>query len=863
MYAINLKTEYLKNPMGIDIRNPRLMWNCKDGIRQSAYQIICKDDNEKILWDSGKVTGTAMQAVYNGERLKSRTKVLWKVRLWDENDQEGEWSQETFFELGLMARTNWMARWITGNYEVDRKKRYPVDCFLKEIVIEKEVRKARLYVTACGLYEARIDSRKVGNFCLAPGITDYRKRVQYQTYDVTDMVGKGSHRLTIWLADGWYRGSTGAWGLRNQYGTETKLLAQLELFYEDGTRRIIATDETWRWSNDGPIRFADNKDGEIVEAGRIPSYGGSAKVTSHPVIPAASDNVPVVEKERFVPKMSIAPNGRKLFDFGQNMAGYLEFHVKAQKGQKIHIQCGELLDDEGNLTLRNIQCTRKDFATPLQRIEYTCREGENDYKTTFAVFGFQYAEVDTNVEITEEDITAIAVYSDIRQTGFFESSNPLLNRLVDMTAWSTRGNSLDIPTDCPTRERHGWTGDAQIFFETASYLFDYAAFSRKYMNDVFDWQKKDGKLPQIAPAGGVDFYMSAMNGSVGWSDVGILIPYRFWKIYGDRKILEDYYDRMKKYAHFMMRRCGKWGGPLAKPVKGLSKEARRYFVNCGQSYGEWAEPEEVHKMSWKDCAAPHPEVSTAYTSYVLGIMAEIAKELGQTEDEKEFRTYSEGCRKSYQALAETEEYSLDTDRQAQLVRPLAFKLLDKKQESFARKRLLQALENYDWRLGTGFLSTPLILDVLAEYDLDSAYRLLENEEMPGWLFMPKNGATTIWESWEGTEAQGGIASLNHYSKGAVCEWLFKTMCGIKVDGENHFRIEPKPGGHFTYARAVYDSVYGQVESGWKIEEGHTVYEIVIPANCTAEICLPGQEKEKVESGMFIQFVADKTVHIIF
>ena len=627
MYAINLKTEYLKNPMGIDIRNPRLMWNCKDGIRQSAYQIICKDDNEKILWDSGKVTGTAMQAVYNGERLKSRTKVLWKVRLWDENDQEGEWSQETFFELGLMARTNWMARWITGNYEVDRKKRYPVDCFLKEIVIEKEVRKARLYVTACGLYEARIDSRKVGNFCLAPGITDYRKRVQYQTYDVTDMVGKGSHRLTIWLADGWYRGSTGAWGLRNQYGTETKLLAQLELFYEDGTRRIIATDETWRWSNDGPIRFADNKDGEIVEAGRIPSYGGSAKVTSHPVIPAASDNVPVVEKERFVPKMSIAPNGRKLFDFGQNMAGYLEFHVKAQKGQKIHIQCGELLDDEGNLTLRNIQCTRKDFATPLQRIEYTCREGENDYKNTFAVFGFQYAEVDTNVEITEEDITAIAVYSDIRQTGFFESSNPLLNRLVDMTAWSTRGNSLDIPTDCPTRERHGWTGDAQIFFETASYLFDYAAFSRKYMNDVFDWQKKDGKLPQIAPAGGVDFYMSAMNGSVGWSDVGILIPYRFWKIYGDRKILEDYYDRMKKYAHFMMRRCGKWGGPLAKPVKGLSKEARRYFVNCGQSYGEWAEPEEVHKMSWKDCAAPHPEVSTAYTSYVLGIMAEIAKEL--------------------------------------------------------------------------------------------------------------------------------------------------------------------------------------------------------------------------------------------
>lgn len=656
MQAIRLRTEYLKNPMGIDIRTPRLMWNCKDGLRQTAYQIICRDDEGSLLWDSGKVTGNTMQAVYHGEKLKSRTRVLWKIRLWDEKDREGEWSGEAFFELGLLTRKNWMAKWITGNYKVDKNKRYPVDYFRKEISIEKEVQKARLYVTACGLYEARMDSEKIGDFCLAPGITDYRRRVQYQTYDVTELLCAGCHRLTICLADGWYRGSTGAWGLRNQYGTETKLLAQLELFFTDGTRKIIATDESWRWSNDGPIRFADNKDGERVDADRIPSFGGFAKVTSHPVLPSASNNVSVVEKERFVPKMTIAPNGRKLFDFGQNIAGYLEFHVKAKKGQRIHIKCGELLDPDGNLTLKNIQCTRKEFATPLQQIDYICREGENDYKTTFAVFGFQYAEVDTDVEITEKDITAIAVYSDMEQTGFFESSNPLLNRLVDMTAWSTRGNSLDIPTDCPTRERHGWTGDAQIFFETAAYLFDYAAFSKKYLCDVYDWQKKDGKLPQIAPAGGVDFYMSAMDGSVGWSDVGILIPYRFWKIYGDRKILEDYYERMKKYAHFMMNRCGKWGGPLAKSVKGLPKEARKYFVNCGQSYGEWAEPEEVHKMSWKDCVAPHPEESTAYTSYVLGIMAEIAGELGKTDDEAEFRTYHEGCRKSYKALVKTKGY---------------------------------------------------------------------------------------------------------------------------------------------------------------------------------------------------------------
>ena len=367
--------------------------------------------------------------------------------------------------MGLLSPKCWRAKWITGNYRVNKKKRYPVDCFMKELEISKKVCRARLYITACGIYEARLDGCKIGEFCLAPGITDYNKRVHYQTYDVTDFLEPGKHRLSVQLADGWYRGSVGAWGLRNEYGTETKFLGQLEILYEDGSKAVLKTGESWKWSDDGPIRFADNKDGEIVEAGRIPSYEKQAKVTSHPVTPVASNNVPVVEKERFSPTMHTAPNGRKLFDFGQNISGYLEFCVNAKEGQKIFIRCGELLDEEGNLTLKNIQCTRKDFATPLQEITYTCKEGENHYKTTFAVFGFQYAEVETEVEISEDDITAIAVYSDIEQTGYFESSNPLLNRLVDMTAWSTKGNSLDIPTDCPTRERHGWTGDVRIFLK--------------------------------------------------------------------------------------------------------------------------------------------------------------------------------------------------------------------------------------------------------------------------------------------------------------------------------------------------------------------------------------------------------------
>lgn len=458
----------------------------------------------------------------------------------------------------------------------------------------------------------------------------------------------------------------------------------------------------------------------------------------------------------------------------------------------------------------------------------------NEYKTSFAVFGFRYAEVETDLELLPEDIEAIAVYSDMEETGTFQSSNDLLDRFVKAAVWSAKSNSLDIPTDCPTRERHGWTGDAQIFFNTAAYLFDYGAFAKKYLRDMFDWQKRDGRLPQIAPYGGVDFYMWTLNGSAGWSDAGILIPYRFWKIYGDREILEELYEGMKKYAGFMMRRIGRDG-----------------TVRIGQSYGEWAEPADVCPGSWKDIVFPHVEVSTAYTAYVLGIMAEISEDTGRAADAAEFSRASARCRSAYQKLVRS---SLDTDRQALLVRPLALGLLDDAETSFAKDRLIRALEHYGWRLGTGFLSTPLILDVLAGIDLEAAYRLLENEEMPGWLFMPKNGATTVWESWEGTRAQGGIASLNHYSKGAVCEWLFRTMCGIHVDGENHFLIAPRPGGHFSFARASYNSIYGRVESGWKKEEGRTVYTITVPPNCTAVVRLPGREEETVLSGTYELYV---------
>ena len=836
MRAIRLKTEYLFDPLGIDVKRPCLMWNAEGGEKQTAYQVVTEE------WDSGKVASSSMRAEYPA-KLSDRERVNWKVRLWDENGEAGEWT-EAFFETGI---SSWQAKWISGDYTPGKKRRYPVDCFRKAFTAD-DVRSARLYISACGVYEARLNGQRAGNFILAPGSTDYRKRIQYQTYDVTELIRSGENALTVELADGWYRGSSGAKGFTCTYGKVTRLIAQLEIVGKDGARQTVVTDESWQWSNDGPIRFADNEDGETVDANLVPSYSGKARLSSCKVPLTASNNVFVTEHERFKPEEVITtPSGKTVLRFPQNLCGYISFRLSAHKGQKINIRLGEMLDDNGEFTQKNIQCVTKGKASPLQEFTYTCREGINEYKPKFFYGGFRYALIETDILFEPEDFTQIALYSDLEFTSSFSCSNPLINRFYEATEWSLKSNSTDIPSDCPTRERMGWTGDSQVFFDTASFLADYAAFTRKHLKDVFDRQWKNGKLPQIAPYAHEDWFMWTMNGSVGWADVGILTPWRFWKKYGDRRILEDNYDNMLRYAEFMISRCGKWGGIYSKPL-GISRANRRYAVNAGQSYGEWAEPNDVKAFVWTDFAAPHPEESTAYTAWVLGVMAEVCDILGKTEPIPRLRQYSEGAKRAYREMVTKPRFSLDTDRQAKLVRPLYMDLLSEEQAAFAKERLIKALDSYGWRLGTGFLSTPLILYVLSDMDIEYAYRLLENEEIPGWLSMPKNGAVTIWEGWEGPRSDSGICSLNHYSNGAVCEWLFDTCCGISVDGENRFTVAPRPGGKLTYARASYNSVYGRVESGREEKDGKTVFTVTVPANCTATVRLPDGKEYTQKTG---------------
>ncbi|PWM75921.1 MAG: alfa-L-rhamnosidase [Bacillota bacterium] len=849
MKAIDLKTEYLVDPIGIDIPHPRLMWNCEGGKSQTAYRIVALSEGQTV-WDSGKVQSASMRAEYPLPP-KSRQRIEWQVSLWDEDGAEGERAFAAF-EYGLLQASDWQAGWISGNYRVSKRRRYPVDCFQKSFEA-RGVAKARLYITACGLYEAKINGARVGNFVLAPGSTDYRKRIQYQTYDVTDLIREGGNELTAELADGWYRGSNGAKGRRNTYGKQTGLFAQLELTDQAGHVSRIVTDESWKWSNDGPIRFADLKDGEVVDAAKVPSYGGRARAVRFSANLTASNNLPVREMERFLPAELIkTPKGKTVLKFPQNLSGWLSFSVTAHKGQKIHITLGEMLGSDGELTLKNIQCVHRGKRTPLQETDYTCKEGVNTYTPKFFYGGFQYAQIDADLPFKKEDFTAVAVYSAFEERASFECSHPLINKLFQNTLWSLKSNSTDFPSDCPTRERMGWTGDSQIFFNTAAYMVDYAAFARKHVRDIFDRQWKSGRLPQIAPFANEDWFMWVMNGSVGWACAGVYIPLYFYRMYGDKRILEENYQGMLRYAGFMIRRAGKWGGPYAKPLH-LSRKNRKYAVNCGQSYGEWAEPEDVCAFKWYDFASPHPEESTAYTCFTLKRVLEVADILGKKPDKQlaRIKEYSEGAKRAYQELVTKKAHTLDTDRQAKLVRPLYMGLLTEEQEAFAQKRLVKAMENYGWRLGTGFLSTPIILDVLAGLNIEYAYRLLENEEVPGWLAMPKNGATTIWEAWEGNTVKAkGLASLNHYSKGAVCEWMMRTMCGILVAGENRFRIAPRPGGSLNDAGASFKSVYGEVRSSWEKTDSGWKFKVRVPANTTAEILLPDGSRREVGAGEY-------------
>ena len=697
MKAIALKTEMMPNPVGIDVPRPRLSWNCADGVRQTAWEIRAYA-GDRLCWSSGRVPGGAMSADF-GAVLRSRERVRWQLRLWDENGEDGPWSEEAFFEMGLLEQSDYAAKWIDPELTRDPEVHKPASYLRKRFTLAALPASARLYITAHGLYEARLNGRRAGDFVLAPGASSYDKRLHVQTYDVTALLREGENEALVVLGDGWYRSCSGVDGERNLYGEDVALWFQLEA---DG-KPVCLSDESWEATQEGPIRMNDMQQGEIVDA-RREELSGWHGVTPTPFGTeslCASDCVPIREHERFPGRLFTAPNGERVLDFGQNLAGYVEFTLTAREGDTLTLTHGETLDENGNFTQENFQDRKrhKEGGT-RQQVIYTCKEGRNEYKTTFSIWGFRYAKVETDIDLSAASFTAVAVYSDMERLGWFECGSGEVEKLVENTLWSMKSNFCDVPTDCPTRERAAWTGDMGVFIDAGLYLMDCAPVVRKWLGECRLNQYPDGRVANIAPKNNRPTFTSALlSGSVGWGDASILVPWALYRRYGDERILEENAEMMRRWYAFLESRAADKSPAMEfsaipeqyramlqnMPPQALAEMMKKfappkqeenpwaaYAIETGTDYGEWCEPD-VDSVG--SMGKPQSKVATAYYARSGALLAAICERLGDREGAERYAATAEGAKKAFRFLA-APSGRIESDRQAEYVRAISFGLLN-------------------------------------------------------------------------------------------------------------------------------------------------------------------------------------------
>ena len=728
------------------------------------------------------------------------------------------------------------------------KEQQPASYIRKSIQIRAGVKSARIYMTALGVYKGYINGKELDQQILLPGFTNYHKRVQYQEYDVTSELREGENVIACVLGDGWYRGYLGPFNKRNVYGEKIKFACTMVIRYEDG-EEIIYSGEDWKATQDGELISNDIKYLESVDRRKeMPGWnetgfsddkwhGCTVSTYSGEVIPEEGEKI--LEHERFAPKVLVTPDGNTVLDFGQNLAGHVEFKVNGKAGTKVTLIMGEALDDQGNFTIKNISSDKEGPEAMVlgQKLQYILKEGTQTYKSTFLISGYQYVKIENwPEEVKSENFASIAVYSDLEVTGSFECSNPLVNQLVKNVLWSQKSNFVDIPTDCPQRERAGWTADISVFIETANYLMDTRKFIDKWLRDFASMQKENGVLPNIAPE--VPMFGSGC-GSAGWADAIANVPMVQYLFYHDSKTLAGVYDAVKQFVEFNRKRAKK------RHVLHLNKIGRhyKYILDTGFHFGEWLEPGDSNLTSGlKALLYPDSEVATAWYYHTTRQLSEMASLLGKTEDQKEYAALADNIRAAYRKEF-MKNGNIQSEHQCKYIRPIYMNLAEKDEIDSIAAKLNQLCISNGYKIGTGFLTTYKILPVLTDCGYsETAYHMLENEDTPGWLYSVKKGATTTWENWLAITEEGTLntASLNHYATGAVVAWLFAYCAGIKPlkPGFEEIEIKPIPGGTFTHARASYKSVAGTIRSEWKIEDDVFKLHVDIPQGMSAKVILP-------------------------
>ncbi|WP_202795982.1 glycoside hydrolase family 78 protein [Opitutus terrae] len=844
-----LTTEYQTDPVGIDVARPRLSWQLRSdarGLTQAAYQIqvalgmdaLARGD---LFWDSGKIASDqSVQVDYAGPVLSSSQRYIWRVRTWNRSGEASDWSAPAFWEMGLLRPSDWSAAWITPAWDEDTSKSNPAPLLRKEFAVEGEIRDARLYVTSLGLYEAELNGQRVGDAVLTPGWTSYDHRLVYQTYDVTSQLKSGANALGVTLGNGWYRGPL-TWDLeRNTYGDRVALLAQLRITYADGRIQTIASDASWKAST-GPILLSEIYAGECYDA-RLKKSGWSqpgyddrdwsaVRVLDHRKdILVAPLSPPMRRIEEIKPVAILhTPAGETVIDFGQNMVGWVRLKVHGPAGTTVTLRHAEVLDKAGNFYTANLRHA-------AQQIDYTLSgRGDETFEPHFTFQGFRYVAVQGwPGEPSLESFTGIVVHSDLPRTGHWESSNARLNQLQHNILWGQKGNFVDVPTDCPQRdERLGWTGDAQVFARTAAFNLNVVGFFTKWLRDVAADQKPSGAVPFVIPD--VLSRNKETEGSSGWSDVATIAPWTLYLVYGDRRALETQYPSMKAWVEFIRTR------------------AKGDLWTTGWHFGDW--------LSYATTSPDYPGATTgkdliasAFYAHSADLLSKAATVLGKADDARTYTELFERIKVAFNREFVTPSGRVGEATQTAYVLALQFDLLPEDKRPEAARRLAADVKRFGNHLTTGFLGTPYLCRVLSDHgQLDTAYALLNQDTYPSWLYPVSQGATTIWERWDGIKPDGtfqdaGMNSFNHYAYGAIGDWMYSVVAGIDIDpaapGYKHLLIQPRPGGGLTDVRARLETQYGQVASAWKLADGHLELVVEIPPNTRATIRLPGAARMK-------------------
>ena len=859
-----LRVEHGARPIGLGIAEPRLSWWLPSGTQaQEAYRIEATVDGE-VVTTSEVASSDSVLRPWPFAPLFSRAQASWRVQVRTEAGWS-PWSTVAPMEVGLLQVEDWAARFVghpdDGRQTSPRGERGAL--YLRHrFRVDQAPERARLYATAQGLYELHLDGRRIGDLELTPGFTAYRSHLEVQTYDVTELVQPGEHTLMATLTDGWWRGSVGYTREDRCYGDQLALLAQLELVDTAGRRHVVATDERWEATDRGPIVAADLMEGQRIDQ-RVPFPPENgwcpAAVVGTPDHRLTASPAPPTRATQVYRPVSVTrlDARRQIVDLGANINGWVRLSAAAlgPHGNRVRLDHGERLGGDGDIDTDHLLVDLTEIAagrsgTQLgagQRDEIvSAGTAGGDVEPRHTTHGFQFVRIDGADDLTVDDVAGVMVHTDMERTGWFGCSDPRLEALHDAVVLSFRGNACEIPTDCPQRERAGWTGDWQLFVPTAAFLYDVAGFGARWLRDLAADQWDDGRVPNFVP----DPYDPAarktgiarfMTGSAGWGDAAVLVPHQLWQSYGDVDLLAGQYPSMQRWVDFALRRAANHRHPRRAMARSTPAPHERHLWDIGFHWGEWLEPggDATDILTGEADAG---DVATAYLHRSLATLADTAGILGHDADAADYTELAGHVRAAWQAEYLHDDGTVTPATQANLVRALAFDLVDDRHRARVADDLVKLIRDADTHLGTGFLATPFLLPVLADHGhLDVAYELLLQTTPPSWLAMIDAGATTMWENWEGVEG-GGRGSLNHYSKGAVASFLHHYVAGIRpvrgVPGYRQLEIRPHPGGDLTHAYGRLDTPYGTVTSRWHTDGATLALDVGIPPGTQAVVTFP-------------------------